>query len=311
MQDNYSPPSVPSPPPLHTYTYATAVPTMDEEDAEFILGIDEAGRGPILGPMVYSLAYCSAKFNDEHLPTCEFADSKKLTESKRWELMKRISTDTDLLNSQLGYAITSLTATDISSSMLRPSTSIVNLNEQAHDASINLIKLVISKLKSKYPTVKIKALYIDTVGTPATYVKKLRTFFSTSDIEVIKVEKKADATYPIVSAASVVAKVTRDWYLKQQMLKLGIDDFNWGSGYPGDPNTIKFINSRMHPWFGWDHNVRYSWSTAKNALEKNRAVEIRWEHELVKKHGYQDILELAKPSSITPHKFEVSKDWFL
>lgn len=332
VEDTFCPPTVPIPPPVHTYSDYSDLPnqldehTLDKngklEPLKIILGIDEAGRGPIIGPMVYSVAYCSLEFAKNVLPSHEFADSKKLTEPKRWELMKRVCEETGNgeLGSYLGYAITSLTALDIASNMLRPSNMVVNLNEQAHMATINLIKGVINKIRNeidKDREIIISGVYIDTVGPPASYTKKLREYFPINEIQEIRVEKKADATYPIVSAASVIAKVTRDWSIKcsaEENAELPEDIKDWGSGYPSDPRTSKWINSKINPWFGWDSNIRYSWGTAKNALENNKStIEMRWEHELVKKHGFDDVVGMFGngKNGTTNTKFEVSKDWFV
>ena len=69
LEDNvYSPaehvPSLPDPlaPLTESYTYHSPKPTAP---GPYILGVDEAGRGPVLGPMVYAVAYCPASFQDE------------------------------------------------------------------------------------------------------------------------------------------------------------------------------------------------------------------------------------------------------
>ena len=237
--------------------------------------------------------------------------------------MKRVCTqstgddeDENALSRNLGYAITSLTALDISSSMLRPFSLVINLNEQAHTATIELIKEVIKRLREEVSEdVIIAGVYIDTVGPPASYVKKLRQFFSVDDVKEIRVEKKADATYPIVSAASVVAKVTRDWFLECAAKETDCEEECeiWGSGYPSDPRTSSWINGKVDPWFGWDLNIRYSWGTARDAFNRSKvSVEMRWEHELVKKHGFDDVVGLMSyPGKTSANSFEVDRDWFV
>lgn len=322
--DTFQPPTVPIPPPIHTYTNHSEIPSALTKRVDgsgpprIIIGIDEAGRGPIIGPMVYSLAYCSTEFGEEVLPNCEFADSKKLTEPKRWDLMKRICNEDDNpdndLSPYIGYAITSLTSLDISTCMLRPSTLVVNLNEQAHNATIELVKSVIKRLRDNIgEDVIIEGVYIDTVGPPASYTKKLRQHFSFDDVKDIRVEKKADATYPIVSAASVVAKVTRDWFIEcAAKTDDNVEPENWGSGYPSDPKTSSWINGKLDPWFGWDLNIRYSWGTARDALNRSKiSIEMRWEHELVKKHGFDDVLGMLDTKNFSRTGFEVGKDWFV
>ncbi len=60
------------------------------EKEEIILGIDEAGRGPVLGPMVYACAFWSESSQDEILKELKFADSKQLKESVRESIYDRM-----------------------------------------------------------------------------------------------------------------------------------------------------------------------------------------------------------------------------
>ena len=68
---------------------------------------------------------------------------------------------------------------------------------------------------------------------------------------------KADSKIPIVAAASIMAKHTRE--LEIERLKKKIGDF--GSGYPSDTRTIKFLKSYFHDNSKWPSGTRKSWKT--------------------------------------------------
>lgn len=271
-----------------TSTYISEVPeSIVANDSEpIVLGVDEAGRGPVLGPMVYGVAYALESFLDGLQRKYGFADSKVLTESKREELFRLIEESSDNekgLSKVIGWATTSMTARDISSGMLQSSgKGAYNLNSQAHDVTINLIKQVLKK------GVKISKIFVDTVGPPATYQAKLKGIFP--DIE-ITVAKKADSIYPIVSAASVVAKVTRDKNIAYYNNNLDIlKGHKLGSGYPSDPNTKTWLNSNVDSIFGWCFGfARFSWATAKDALINNGAATVVYADDVKKDSGYKDV----------------------
>lgn len=246
-----------------------------------VLGVDEAGRGPVLGPMVYGLFYLPISLSDSLLRGAyHFDDSKVLTAAARSNLMQKICTpNTDLYN-QCGWAVEVMSARDISSNMLKPSGN-YNLNAQAMDATISLIKGVYSR------GVNIQEIYIDTIGNPDTYQKKLEKIFPTAKI---KVAKKADSLYPCVSAASVCAKVTRDAALEllyeefsKETVARQSDEISetvnqsWGSGYPSDSKCTAWLKKNMHPIFGWGNECRFSWGTAREMLDlKDLGVMVDW-----------------------------------
>lgn len=225
------------------------------------LGIDEAGRGPVLGPMVYATCFCPISCK-ETLAKLGCDDSKALKEEKRDELFAKLDACTE---EYIGWIINILSPSYISTSMLGRTK--YNLNAISHDTAIDLINSVI-KLG-----VDLKEVYVDTVGSPATYQAKLKQRFPTIDITV---ESKADATYPVVSAASICAKVCRDRAIKmwrfEEKLKMGGD---YGSGYPSDPTTKSWLRNYVDPVFGFPDFVRFSWSTASNVLE-TEAVPVVW-----------------------------------
>lgn len=84
---------------------------------ECILGIDEAGRGPVLGPMVYAVAYYP-KGSESVLAKMKFADSKELTETNREKLFEALQTKEGGFQ-DLGYNIKIISPNMISNSMLR------------------------------------------------------------------------------------------------------------------------------------------------------------------------------------------------
>lgn len=202
----FLPPTI-SPPALLSgisQTYFSPTPAhLLTDNTPCCLGVDEAGRGPVLGPMVYSAFYLPLTVSDPLLKQKHsFDDSKVLTAAVRLSLMKELCTKETELHDNCGYATSSLSSLSISSGMLKASKAqIYNLNQQAIDATIALIKGVYER------GVNVTEIYIDTIGQPAAYQKKLERVFPTAKITVAK---KADSLYPVVSAASVVAKVTRD-----------------------------------------------------------------------------------------------------
>jgi len=78
----------------------------------------------------------------------------------------------------------------------------------------------------------------------------------------IKAEHKADAKYPSVSSASIIAKVTRDKAIEKINEKYPV-----GSGYPADPRTKEFIKNNVNKGFDF---IRYSWETARRLKKEEK-----------------------------------------
>ncbi|KAL1653600.1 hypothetical protein SLS61_003746 [Didymella pomorum] len=265
-----------------SYSHFSPIPQQiaDDMTTECVLGVDEAGRGPVLGPMVYALFYLPLPIHHSLLAeTHHFDDSKVLTPEVRSNLMRTLCTPGTDLHAAGGWATRSLSAQDISAHMLSPNQ--YNLNAQAMDATIDLIKGVLAR------GVNVKEIYIDTIGKPEVYQKKLERIWPTISITVAK---KADSLYPVVSAASVCAKVTRDAALDvcyelyhtpeeaaTHAKKEGEVKIAWGSGYPSDARTSTWLKANMDPVFGWGNECRFSWGTAKELLEGKKAdLSIDW-----------------------------------
>jgi ribonuclease H2 subunit A len=86
------------------------------------------------------------------------------------------------------------------------------------------------------------------------------------------VESKADFKYPIVGAASIAAKVTRDACLSYWTFLEGshatTEDRNFGSGYPSDPRTVAWLENNLDPVFGYTNIARFSWATVRSLMDK-------------------------------------------
>jgi len=146
----------------------------------------------------------------------------------------------------------------LSHSMLRINK--YNLNSISHDAAIQLIKKTIAK------GVSVQEVYVDTVGNAAKYQARLANLFP--EIPTIVVCNKADSLFPIVSAASICAKVVRDDLLKKwEFNEPGIAFSKvFGSGYPGDPTTKKWLKTNLDSVFGYPSIIRFSWKTCDKLM---------------------------------------------
>ena len=243
------------------------IPPSDVQGTACVLGVDEAGRGPVIGPMIYGVYYLPIEIHQSLLAdTYHFDDSKVLTPAVRANLMKAVCTnDHDLFESS-GWAIKSLSAQDIGAGMLRYGGS-YNLNAQAVDATVELTRGVLDR------GVNVTEVYVDTIGKPSVYQKKLESIFPTIKITV---EKKADSLFPCVSAASVVAKVTRDVscqilleaYNQQQSTLSDDVAVTWGSGYPSDARCVGWLRGAIDPVWGYGNECRFSWGNVKDMLEQ-------------------------------------------
>lgn len=220
---------------------------------EYVFGIDEAGRGPVIGPMVFGLAYCATRYmTDGTLKKLGIDDSKKLTPQKREKLVSTMNKIPDF-----GYIVKVIPAKEIDKKMLglEPMT----LNEISFEA----IGWLISEFfKTTRGRIKVVKGYFDAIGSKDT---RYRYFLETKVPELkhligpnLVIEPKGDALFPVVGAASIAAKVTRDRIVESIQT-----DCDMGSGYPADPKTSNFLKTSSDPFFCYPDYVRFSWETIK------------------------------------------------
>jgi ribonuclease H2 subunit A len=212
--------------------------------------------------MVYAICYCPlSRLTD--LEALKVADSKTLSEKERDRLFAKMEEDGDFV----GWALDVLSPNLISTSMLGRVK--YNLNSLSHDTAAGLIQYALDQ------KVNVTQVFVDTVGMPEAYQARLQQRFPGIEVTV---KAKADALYPVVSAASICAKVTRDQAVKNWKFLEKLEDLDpdYGSGYPNDPKTKAWLRKHVEPVFGFPQFVRFSWSTAQTILEEE-AEDVTWE----------------------------------
>ena len=197
-----------------------------------ICGVDEAGKGPVMGPMV--VAGVSVK-NAKLIENLGFKDSKLLSSQRRLELF-------NLIKQNYSYEIEIINVEKIDEYRMKNQLNL--LNRKAFEK-------VISKLNPK-------VAYVDAADVnEERFGREIKVNLTNpNDTDVISMHK-ADSMIPVVAAASIIAKQTRELEIKK--LKKEIGDF--GSGYPSDERTIKFLKSYFHDNSRWPPGTRKSWKT--------------------------------------------------
>ena len=210
-----------------------------------ILGIDDAGRGPVLGPMVLAGALFK-KEDSKKLKDLGITDSKLISPQKREMLfseIKKIASD---------FHIEKTSPSEIDKSLATG----VNLN------TVEAIKA--AKIINKLAKGKIKVI-IDCPSVNTTAWKNTVLEYVENKEIVLLCEHKADLKHIEVSAASIIAKVTRDDDIKDIQKKVKEP---MGSGYPSDPTTKEFLK-HAEKYENLDI-IRKSWATWQNHKKKSK-----------------------------------------
>ncbi len=202
-----------------------------------IAGADEAGRGPVFGPMVL----CGVLIDErmlEGLKAAGVKDSKLLTPRRRESLAELIA------QKAARYEIIELAPAEIDESRLNKK---INLNELE---AINFAQ-ILDRLGPKIA-------YVDSTDpNPAMFKERIQRYLRTKPKLVV--ENFADRKYVIVAAASIIAKVRRDQRIAELRERYG----DLGSGYSSDPRTIAFLKRWVREHGKLPEFARRSWETAQ------------------------------------------------
>ena len=216
------------------------------------LGIDEAGKGPVIGPMCIA-GVCATKEQENKLKILGVDDSKKITPKKREQLAASIQ-----------KYVTAWYVYEVEPHKIDDLRKIMTMNE--------IMVLCFSKVMEELSAPEEKAfdiVYLDAADVSEErfarrvhdeYEKKFQT--RADQIEYVS-KHKADAVSPVVSAASILAKTRRDELIEEIKKKEGVD---FGSGYPSDPKTKLFLEKYAKEHGDFPDYVRKSWKTAENLL---------------------------------------------
>ena len=207
-----------------------------------LLGIDDAGRGPVLGPMILAGIIINQK-DEAILKSWNAKDSKLLTPLQRKSIAEKIKP-------QFKHHILTSSPKEIDDSS--------NLNYLEAIKTAEIINYLTKNLNEKIkaivdcPSVNIEAWSND--------VQKL---LKNPENIILKCEHKADANHPIVSAASILAKEKRE----EEMQKIRTEfQVELGSGYPADPKTKEFITENFDNK-KYKDIIRFSWNTVKKLFK--------------------------------------------
>ena len=201
-----------------------------------ICGVDEAGRGALVGPLVIAFV-CFEKKDLDEISKVVTKDSKQLSPFQRKTLFKEIEAKAKHIEIQ---------------KILPSRIDRENINDIENETIGNFV----SKAKPDH-------MFVDLFEHEGTrMVNDLRE----KGAKKVTAEHKADENYCVVACASIMAKVTRDNEIEKLAKELGF----FGSGYPADERTIEFVKAnyeRIEPY------VRKKWSTlAHLGLAKDKKI---------------------------------------
>jgi|AntDeeMinimDraft_6_1070357.scaffolds.fasta_scaffold00418_6 ribonuclease HII len=215
----------------------------------FQIGVDEAGKGPVLGPMIAA----AVRADEADLPD-GVADSKRLTAAKRESLADRLQA-TDGVD--IGVGVVTVQEID------DPET---DMNRLTVSAQVRAIAAVAEAGD--------QAIVDAGDVSESRFGRRVTEGVASESIDiVVTAEHGADDSHQLAAAASIVAKVERD----SRMAAVGADYDDCspvGSGYPSDPTTRAFLESYVDRHGELPACARRSWSTCEDLLTAKQQADL-------------------------------------
>ena len=204
-----------------------------------IVGVDEAGRGCVIGPLVIA----GYLIKEEKLPLLlklGVKDSKKLSPKKREKIISEIKTIAEK------YTTINVEPNEIDK--------VVESKRKLH----KLNRLEAKTMAQIIEKLKPDKAFVDAADVNENRFKQHIQEYLTIDPQIVS-KHKADEIFPVVSAASIIAKVNRDNEIKKLRSKYG----DFGSGYLSDKKTTSFLKNWIENNSDYPSCVRKSWKPAK------------------------------------------------
>jgi len=201
-----------------------------------ICGIDEAGRGPVVGPLVVAGVLVES---DVPLRRLDVRDSKKLSPERREVLAPEI-------RKVCRFEVLVIPAEEIDK---------MRAEMSLNDFEAKLFATIIGRLRPE-------VAYVDSADVNEFDFRRSIATHLDFDLEIVS-KHEADDLFPVVSAASILAKVTRDAEMRKIEEELGA---KIGSGYSHDAETIAFLTKWLAEKGTLPPHTRVSWDTSKRLL---------------------------------------------
>ncbi len=206
-------------------------------------GLDEAGRGPVVGPLVIGLVAAKSSAKIARLGV---RDSKTLTPTRREELAEAIRAKADHVE------WLALEPAQLDASMKRRS-----LNDVEVEAFAQLASRLVADIYF------LDACDVDAARFGRNFLQHLGRAAAPRVVS----EHKADTKYPLVSAASIIAKVERDRRISEIAARLEPDvGLPLGSGYAHDATTIAFLREHLERFGRLPDEARTEWATSRDLI---------------------------------------------
>lgn len=216
--------------------------------SDHVLGIDEAGRGAVLGPLVVA-GVMLPRTKLAHLSQLEARDSKSVPREKRKGLLAEIARDV-----KIRVIVISARAVDgenLTQLELQAASNLIRRFRSSSDSPTDRHPLPITVVMDAPVSPRALGGFRDRLAQRCGLPKK-----------ELQLYPRADALHPAVGAASLAAKVVRDAYVTFLREKYG--DFGWG--YPGEKRVQEFLKEWLERHGEFPEICRTRWRAAQRLL---------------------------------------------